>query len=406
VVALLDSTGGRRETIAYSAYGVPFGRPAADVDDSGVVDATDATAITAALGESLGDPSYSILADINLDGTVDSSDSTIHSGQSGYALGRGNLSRNPSLTGGVGSRLGYAGYAWEPSASRYHVRHRVLDPIRGRWSKRDPLGYVDAPTMYAYVSNRAMAAVDPLGLSRFEVVLPPDGGIPHSNPNAGPKYACAPYAEIGGSEQFQANPSCPIAGTTGSAQNPNNNSDYLGYDPLDCIPGNVKSIPQGIPSNADTDKCCQSECPRLSKNKTGAIGVTGCCGSTVVSCVFTYRTARWARYWGAEGMAVAAALICNELHERDHQPRHDCDQGSNVTYASDTYWRGTVRGGDYPGDECAARQAEYKCLETSKALCEIGADDVSDSDDCRRQIDMLKDDIVRRTAETYPWCKL
>jgi RHS repeat-associated protein len=212
VVALLDSTGGRRETVAYSAYGVPFGRPAADANGDGTVNVSDFFVISAAFGESLGDPNYSIRADINLDGTVDSSDSTIHSGQSGYALGRGNLSRNPSLAGGVGSRLGYAGYAWEPSASKYHERHRVLDPVRGRWSKRDPLGYVDAPTMYAYVSNRAMSAVDPTGL--FSILPIENPGLPDRTHT--PKYACAPYSVLGADESVSNNPGCPMGGASGA----------------------------------------------------------------------------------------------------------------------------------------------------------------------------------------------
>jgi RHS repeat-associated protein len=137
------------------------------------VNSSDLNIIAGKIGDVYGDPGYTVVADINLDGAVDSTDSAIQATQSGHSLGRSNLSRNPSLAGGVGSRMGYAGYAWEPSASRYHVRHRVLDPVRGRWSKRDPLGYVDSPTMYAYVDNRAMAAIDPSGLRSIQPVEPP-----------------------------------------------------------------------------------------------------------------------------------------------------------------------------------------------------------------------------------------
>jgi len=55
--------------------------------------------------------------------------------------------------------LGLAG------ASVYHVRNRVYDAEHGRWTKRDPLGYVDGPSMYEYCRGMAMEARDASGLA-------------------------------------------------------------------------------------------------------------------------------------------------------------------------------------------------------------------------------------------------
>ena len=67
------------------------------------------------------------------------------------------------------SRRLYAGYEFDPvlglaGASVYHVRNRVYDAENGRWTKRDPLGYVDGPSLYEYCSSRAMEARDASGL--------------------------------------------------------------------------------------------------------------------------------------------------------------------------------------------------------------------------------------------------
>ncbi|WP_225931807.1 RHS repeat-associated core domain-containing protein [Leptolyngbya sp. 7M] len=69
------------------------------------------------------------------------------------------------------SRKGYAGYEHDPTfegAGRnlYHVRHRVYDADVGRWTRRDPLGYVDGMSLYEYVMSNPLLYADPLGLER------------------------------------------------------------------------------------------------------------------------------------------------------------------------------------------------------------------------------------------------
>jgi len=79
----------------------------------------------------------------------------------------------------VANTIGYAGYEHDPilltpsalsadpnqsSAAYYHVRHRVYDAGMGRWTKRDPLGYVDGMGLYEYCKSTGALKRDPYGL--------------------------------------------------------------------------------------------------------------------------------------------------------------------------------------------------------------------------------------------------
>jgi RHS repeat-associated protein len=46
----------------------------------------------------------------------------------------------------------------------YHVRHRVYDPMAGRWLTRDPAGFVDGMSLYEYCGGMATTCFDPAGL--------------------------------------------------------------------------------------------------------------------------------------------------------------------------------------------------------------------------------------------------
>lgn len=176
VVMLLASDGGRREGYRYSAYGVPFGIPRADINGDGEVDLGDFNQYAVANGNGVGDPGYNIRADINLDGEVDLDENGIISTDFGATLGRGALSQvTTSGSGGVRNRIGYAGYQYDDAAAKYHVRNRIYDAVGGRWLRRDPLGYVDGPSLYEYVGSRAMVATDSSGLFGYMECNPENG---------------------------------------------------------------------------------------------------------------------------------------------------------------------------------------------------------------------------------------
>jgi RHS repeat-associated protein len=157
VSALLTDAGSMVEWVKYSSYGVPFALPAGDTDSDGDWDATDSAAITG---------TYDVRKDANLDGVINAFDVThANSITGGYqTLGRGILSSS-----GAANRKGYAGYEYDPTfegAGRhlYHVRFRVYDADTGRWTARDPLGYVDGMSLYEYVRSAPLDGLDQDGL--------------------------------------------------------------------------------------------------------------------------------------------------------------------------------------------------------------------------------------------------
>jgi RHS repeat-associated protein len=58
----------------------------------------------------------------------------------------------------------YAGYWWDAKLDLYHVRHRVYDPVAGRWLQRDPIGYAGGDNLYGYGPNSPHIGSDPMGL--------------------------------------------------------------------------------------------------------------------------------------------------------------------------------------------------------------------------------------------------
>ena len=151
------------ERARYSAYGIPTAFPAGDTDSDGDWDATDA----ADIGSNYTPGSaYAVRRDTDLDGDVDAADIThANSITGGYQT----LGRDVLTSHSVNNRRGYAGYEHAPDfagADRhlFHVRHRVYDAELGRWTRRDPLGYVDGPSAYCYGLLTPVTHVDPFGL--------------------------------------------------------------------------------------------------------------------------------------------------------------------------------------------------------------------------------------------------
>lgn len=181
VVALLDDSGRPIENVRYSSYGVPFSWHRADVTSDGTNDVPDG-----AVDSDDFDRFYDLWvasdarADVTTDGTsnglpdnsVTLSDYThylnMHPEGSSRTHGRGVLSAS-------GNRIGYAGYKHmgELAGSKYLVRFRAYDAERGKWTRRDPIGYgSDGLNLYGYSSGSPISRIDFSGLLSL---LPPTG---------------------------------------------------------------------------------------------------------------------------------------------------------------------------------------------------------------------------------------
>ncbi|MGD9689502.1 MAG: hypothetical protein AB7K52_07155 [Phycisphaerales bacterium] len=163
-VSLVMNTNGRPlERVKYTAYGTPITLTDIDYNDDKSIDPDD-------LGDFVNTP-----YDWDLDGDTNSpadSDNDAFSDDyfavAGNSYGRGVLS-----LAGIGSRIGYAGYIYDRFISgsdggRWFVRHRVLNSGLGRWTRRDPLGYVDGMGLYEYVQSVPTRYMDASGLGIYE----------------------------------------------------------------------------------------------------------------------------------------------------------------------------------------------------------------------------------------------
>ncbi len=151
VSAIFDHVGALVEWQKYSAYGVPYLITPGDHNKDGVVDSNDYKSF---------DEDYdagNLRADLNKDGVLTTADQTLFNDSYTNPVpgGRWRLSSED-----VGNRKGYAGYEHEGFGNDLaapeiaHVRNRVFHFGLGRWTRRDPLGYVDGVnTLAAYRTN-------------------------------------------------------------------------------------------------------------------------------------------------------------------------------------------------------------------------------------------------------------
>ena len=214
VVALMTDAGQLIQQVRYDPYGVPFGLSKADVNGDGAVNTSDVTAYGNIWNGGNGTHPY---ADWNFDGAVNTSDyiGFLNSRANDAALGRGKLGYAFAHVGG-NNRKAYAGYeeaneldVEKPGA--YHVRRRVYIAGLGRWSRRDPVGYIGPHGLYLMSAINPTLVTDPSGLAyasgggtgcgttcgRGETtpLASPDeplGTEPPSDPAKHPRICCGP----------------------------------------------------------------------------------------------------------------------------------------------------------------------------------------------------------------------
>jgi RHS repeat-associated protein len=160
MITIYDAGGEPVEYVRYSSYG----EAAADVNMDGSVTTADQTVWNS--GSPSGDYAFGGDSDLNRDNVVDAADTTFFNASYTANTATGGKGRVSSLS--VGNRKGYAGYEFDEAASVYHVRHRVYLPESGRWSRRDPQGYVDGHSLYGYAGLSPMKSRDYLGLYYVE----------------------------------------------------------------------------------------------------------------------------------------------------------------------------------------------------------------------------------------------
>ena len=238
VSVVLSDDGSLLEWIKYSAYGVLYSLPAGDTDSDGDWDATDSSQLSTWISA----PTYNILGDADLDGDLDTDDSGHANSITGtyLTLGRGVMSST-----GINSRRGYAGYEYDSalSGARHisHVRFRVYDADLGRWTRRDPLGYVDGMSLYSYVQAYPILMADPMGLLG---VSGPPTGLPCASGGCG--VPSAPSSGGGGG----MSPDLCAGGTYGIPQSPGIQAPG-GIGPIICAGGSCNvSLP--APPEAET----------------------------------------------------------------------------------------------------------------------------------------------------------
>ena len=153
VSVIVGSSGKIREWVKYSAYGTPIGLPVGDTDSDGDCDGTDRSQVQTWINGSV----YDVRGDVDFDGVVNSTDK---SSLVASTLGRGVLSGT-----GVVNRKGYAGYEALSglAGGKWLARNRLVDSQLGVWLRRDPVGYVDGVSLYAYCQYMPIVCDDPYG---------------------------------------------------------------------------------------------------------------------------------------------------------------------------------------------------------------------------------------------------
>ena len=79
-----------------------------------------------------------------------------------------------SISGTTTNNLRFPGQYFQIETGMHYNWHRNYDPVTGRYTQPDPLGFVDGPSVYAYVGNSPFMNVDREGREW----IPPFGPLP------------------------------------------------------------------------------------------------------------------------------------------------------------------------------------------------------------------------------------
>jgi len=127
-----------------------------------------------------------------------------YTASTGTMVTRGVLESGGIDSGLGGKRFGYAGYELDPALrgpetvivngvpatvltqTMYHVRNRVYDAENGRWTRRDPPGYVDGMGLCEYCRSGPSEMTEPSGLIPMDSPRGPSGLGPGFGPRGYP----------------------------------------------------------------------------------------------------------------------------------------------------------------------------------------------------------------------------
>jgi RHS repeat-associated protein len=97
-----------------------------------------------------------------------------------------------SITGTTTQNLRFPGQVFQIETGLAYNWHRHYDPVTGRYTQPDPLGFVDGPSVYAYAGNSPFMNVDPKGLAAFvnntnrPILVAGSPGPGHGHPDSNP----------------------------------------------------------------------------------------------------------------------------------------------------------------------------------------------------------------------------
>jgi len=73
-------------------------------------------------------------------------------------------------TGSVNNPFGFTGRPLDPDSGLIYLRARYYDPVLGRFTSADPIGYQGGINLYIYAKNNPLRFIDPSGENPEEIV--------------------------------------------------------------------------------------------------------------------------------------------------------------------------------------------------------------------------------------------